>query len=93
MARANLPGKLDNSFFYEQNNDLIFATTLNTENIETLALVDSYLTLGRHLGITEYMLTSLESLKNVTPIEAAPSLDYAEDQQVYQMVDNSRQCD
>ena len=45
---------------------------MNTESIETLA--DSYLTLGRHLKITEYALTSLESLKSESPFDAIQQL-------------------
>ena len=60
VAKTQLAREIGQQLFDEQNNDLIFAATLNTESIETL--VDSYLTLGRHLGITEYALTSLESL-------------------------------
>ena len=71
-GKSQLAREIGQQLFYEQNNDLIFAATLNTENIETL--VDSYLTLGRHLGITEYALTSLESLKTVKPIEAIKQL-------------------
>ena len=71
-GKSQLAREIGQQFFSEQNDDLIFAATLNTESIETL--VDSYLTLGRHLGITEYALTSLESLKNVKPIEAIKQL-------------------
>ncbi|CAH3103920.1 unnamed protein product, partial [Porites lobata] len=71
-GKTQLAREIGQQLFYEQNNDLIFAATLNTENIETL--VDSYLTLGRHLGITEYALTSLESLKTVKPVEAIKQL-------------------
>ena len=71
-GKSQLAREIGQQLFYEQNNDLIFAATLNTESIETL--VDSYLTLGRHLGITEYALTSLESLKTVKPIEAIKQL-------------------
>ena len=51
---------------------LIFVATLNAESIETLA--SSYMTLGRHLGITEYALTKLESLKMEKPLEAVQQL-------------------
>ena len=71
-GKSQLAREIGQQLFYEQNNDLIFAATLNTESIETL--VDSYLTLGRHLGITEYALTSLKSLKKVKPIEAIKQL-------------------
>ena len=71
-GKSQLAREIGQQLFYEQNNDLIFAATLNTENIETL--VDSYLTLGRHLGITEYALKGLESLKEEKPIEAIKQL-------------------
>ena len=71
-GKSQLAREIGQQFFSEQNDDLIFAATLNTESIETL--VDSYLTLGRHVGITEYALTSLDSLKKVKPIEAIKQL-------------------
>ena len=71
-GKSQLAREIGQQFFSEQNDDLIFAATLNTESTETLA--DSYLTLGRHLGITEYALTSLESLKKEKPIEAIKQL-------------------
>ena len=71
-GKTQLAREIGQQLFSEQKNDLFFAATLNTESIETL--VDSYLTLGIHLGITEYALTSLESLKNVKPIEAIKQL-------------------
>ena len=71
-GKSQLAREIGQQLFYEQNNDLIFVATLNTESIETL--VDSYLTLGRHLGITEYALKGLESLKEEKPIEAIKQL-------------------
>ena len=71
-GKSQLAREIGQQFFSEQNDDLIFAATLNTESIETLA--DSYLTLGRHLGITEYALKGLESLKEEKPIEAIKQL-------------------
>ena len=71
-GKSQLAREIGQQFFSEQNDDLIFAATLNTESIETL--VDSYLTLGRHLRITEYALTSIESLKEEKPIEAIKQL-------------------
>ena len=71
-GKSQLAREIGQQFFSERNDDLIFAATLNTESIETLA--DSYLTLGRHLGITEYTLISLESLKQEKPIEAIKQL-------------------
>ena len=71
-GKSQLAREIGQQFYTEQNDELIFAATLNTESIETLA--DSYLTLGRHLGITEYALTSLESSKEEKPIEAIKQL-------------------
>ena len=71
-GKSQLAREIGQHFFSEQNDDLIFAATLNTESIETLA--DSYLTLGRHLGITEYALTSLKSLKEEKPVVAIKQL-------------------
>ena len=71
-GKTQLAREIGQQLFSEQNNDLFFAATLNTESIETL--VDSYLTLGRQLGITEYALTSLESLKKLKPVEAIKQL-------------------
>ena len=71
-GKSQLAREIGQQFFSEQNGDLIFAATLNTESIETLA--DSYLSLGRHLGITEYAFTGLESLKQQKPIEAIKQL-------------------
>ena len=71
-GKSQLAREIGQKFFSEQTDNLIFAATINTESVETLA--DSYLTLGRHLGITEYALTSLESLKREKPIEAIQTL-------------------
>ena len=71
-GKSQLAREIGQQFFSEQNNDLIFVATLNTESIDKLA--DSYLTLGRHLGITEYALKGLESLKEEKPIEAIKQL-------------------
>ena len=66
-GKSQIAREIGQQFFSEQNDDLTFIATLNTESIETLA--DSYLTLGRHLGITEYAFTGLEK-----PIEAIKQL-------------------
>ena len=74
-GKSQLAREIGQQFFSERsedNEDLIFVATLNTENVETLA--ESYITLGRQLGITEYALTSLESLKREKPIEAIQQL-------------------
>ena len=71
-GKSQLAREIGQQFFSKQNNDLIFVATLNTESIDKLA--DSYLTLGRHLGITEYALKGLESIKEEKPIEAIKQL-------------------
>ena len=74
-GKSQLAREIGQQFFSERRDDdedLIFVATLNTENVDTLA--DSYITLGRQLGITEYALTSLESLKREKPIEAIQQL-------------------
>ena len=75
-GKSQLAREIGQQFFSRQTDDavtdLIFTATLNTESLATLA--DSYLTLGRHLGITEYALTGLESLKGEKPIETIQQL-------------------
>ena len=74
-GKSQLAREIGQQFFSEQKDndeDLIFVATLNTESVETLA--DSYFTLGRHLGITEYALTSLEPLKREKPKDAIQQL-------------------
>ena len=75
-GKSQLAREIGQQFFSEQTDntvtDLIFVATLNTESPETLA--DSYLTLGKHLGITEYALTGLESLKGKKSAEAIKQL-------------------
>ena len=71
-GKSQLAREIGQQFFSKQNNDLIFVATLNTETIDKLA--DSYLTFGRHLGITEYALKGLESIKEEKPIEAIKQL-------------------
>ena len=44
-----------------------FVATLNTEGIETIAT--SYITLGKHLGITRYSLKKLETSRRESPSE------------------------
>ena len=71
-GKSQLAREIGQQFFSKQDNDLIFVATLNTESIDKLA--NSYLTLGRHLGITEYALKGLESIKEEKPIEAIKQL-------------------
>ena len=46
-------------------NDLTFVATLNAETLDSLA--DSYSSLARHLGITEYTLTNIETSTKGNP--------------------------
>ena len=74
-GKSQIAREIGQQFFSERTGDaenLIFVATLNAESIETLAA--SYLTLGRHLRITEYALSGLESLKIEKPIEAVQQL-------------------
>ena len=70
-----MPVNLDPSSFQIDQiiaEDMTFVATLNAESIETLT--DSYITLGRHLGITEYALTNLEISKREKPGETIQQL-------------------
>ena len=50
-----------------ENDSLTFVATLNAETLDSLA--DSYSSLARHLGITEYTLTNLETSTKGNPRE------------------------
>ncbi|CAH3159777.1 unnamed protein product [Porites lobata] len=74
-GKSQLAREIGQQFYSERNDDvkeLIFVATLNTESVETLA--DSYLTLAKHLQMTEYALKELESLKSEKPFEAIQQL-------------------
>ncbi|CAH3174978.1 unnamed protein product, partial [Porites lobata] len=74
-GKSQLAREIGKQFFPKRTDDiedLNFVATLNAESVETLA--ESYMALGRHLGLTEYALTSLESLKNEKPFEAIQRL-------------------
>ena len=74
-GKSQIAREIGQQFFSERTGDvenLIFVATLNAETIETLA--DSYMTLGSYLGITEYALSRLESLKLEKPLEAVQQL-------------------
>ena len=74
-GKSQIAREIGQQFFSERMGDvenLIFVATLNSETIDTLA--DSYMTLGRYLGITEYALSRLESLKIEKPLEAVQQL-------------------
>ena len=74
-GKSQLAREIGKKFFPKRTDDvedLNFVATLNAESVDTLA--ESYMALGGHLGLTEYALTSLESLKNEKPIEAIQRL-------------------
>ena len=67
-GKSQLARQLGQEFFSKRTDNvegMKFVATLHAESIETLA--DSYITLGRHLGITQYTLTNLETSKGVKP--------------------------
>ena len=66
----------------QESTGLTFVATLNTETLETLA--DSYISLGRKLGITEYTLTSLVTSKVSSPKETIQHLTRLIVQQIKQ---------
>ena len=74
-GKSQLAREIGKQFFPKRTDDiedLNFVATLNAESVEALA--ESYMVLGRHLGLTEYALTSLESLKNEKPLNAIQQL-------------------
>ena len=58
-----------------ENDSLTFVATLNTETLDSLA--ESYSRLARHLGITEYSLTNLETSTKGNPREKIQYLKQA----------------
>jgi len=74
-GKSQLARQLGQEFFSKRTDDaedMMFVATLNAESIETL--VDSYITFARHLGITEYTLTGLETSKREKPSEVIKQL-------------------
>ena len=74
-GKSQLARQIGHDFFFkpkDRNKDLIFAATLDAESIETLA--DSYIIFAKHVGVTEYTLTSLESSKSEKPRETIQQL-------------------
>lgn len=74
-GKSQLARQLGQEFFCTRSREidgLTFVATLNAESSETLA--DSYITLGKHLGITEYTLTNLETSKRENPKETIQHL-------------------
>ena len=63
-GKSEIARQLGQQFFNEGSKDsggLTFVATLNAETLETLA--DSYVTLAKQLGVTEYTLTKLVTTK------------------------------
>ena len=74
-GKSQLARQLGSEFFSKRSDnaeDMTFVATLNAECIETLA--DSYITLGKYLGVTEYALTNLETSKGEKPGETIQQL-------------------
>ena len=71
-GKSQLAREIGQEFFPKRTGELSFVATLNAESVDTLA--ESYLNLGRRVGITEYTLTSLENLKREKPGEAIGQL-------------------
>ena len=62
-GKSQLARQLGEEFFFTKTRyaeDLAFVATLNAESIETLA--DSYITLGKHLGITEFIIQQIVTM-------------------------------
>ena len=71
-GKSQLARQLGQEFFSKKTDnpqDMMFVATLNAESVKTLA--DSYITLGRQLGITEHALTGLETSKREKPSESS----------------------
>ena len=74
-GKSQLARQLAQEFFCTRSVDIhvpTFVATLNAESIKALA--DSYITLGKHLGITEYTLTNLGTSKKENPKETIQHL-------------------
>ena len=69
-GKSQLARQLGQDIFdrgWHENDSLTFVATLNAETLDSLA--DSYSSLARHLGITEYTLTNLETSTKGKPKE------------------------
>ena len=74
-GKSQLARQLGQEFFCTRSrdtDDLVFVATLNAQSVEALA--DSYMTLGKYLGISEHSLTSLENNKRENPRETIKHL-------------------
>ena len=69
-GKSQLARQLGQDIFdrrWHENDSLTFVATLNAETLDSLA--ESYSSLARHLGITEYTLTNLETSTKGNPRE------------------------
>ena len=69
-GKSQIARQIGKEFFEKTSQEgqgLIFVATLDAENLKTLA--DSYMSLARQLGVTEYALTNLAMLKDDQPEE------------------------
>ena len=67
-GKSQIARQIGKEFFDKRSQEsegLTFVVTLNAETLETLA--DSYMDLARKLGVTEYTLANLATLKEVSP--------------------------
>ena len=71
-GKSQLARQLGSKFFSDNAKDMTFVAMLNAESIDTLA--DSYISLGKHLGIIEYTLTNAETPKREKPSETIEQL-------------------
>ncbi|XP_078345549.1 uncharacterized protein LOC144631051 [Oculina patagonica] len=74
-GKSQIARQIGEEFFRKRSraaDGLTFVATLNAETLETLA--DSYFALAKQLGITEYTLTNLATLKANSPKEAIQHL-------------------
>ena len=74
-GKSQLARQLGQEFFCTRSSDTddpVFVATLNAESVEALA--DSYITLGKYLGVTEYSLTNFVTEKREKPKETIQHL-------------------
>ena len=72
-GKTQIARQIGQEFFTRGSDEgLIFVATLNAQTLETLA--DSYITLAKQLGITEYTLTNLATTKVNSPKETIQHL-------------------
>ena len=71
-GKSQLARQLGSEFFSDNAKDMAFVAMLNAENVHTLA--DSYISLGKHLGVIEHNLTNTETPKREKPSETIEQL-------------------